>query len=156
MYMVNRCCLERLPGWVFWQLLTALTTSEGLAKGPYVAARVVFKPATFGMHGTEPLPHVHIHLGQPDSALSAVWFIFFVSFAFISCSSFLYSVSLVSYATVVHIEITFEMLFEHPLLILSHIIIVSSFYPLLSSFDDPSPISVSVISLHCSAVASVM
>src|SRR6218665_1922807 len=25
MYTVNRSCLERLPGWVFWQLLTALT-----------------------------------------------------------------------------------------------------------------------------------
>src|SRR6218665_2961239 len=25
-YTVNRCCLERLPGWVFWQLLTALET----------------------------------------------------------------------------------------------------------------------------------
>src|SRR6218665_2668626 len=23
-YTVNRSCLERLPGWVFWQLLTAL------------------------------------------------------------------------------------------------------------------------------------
>src|SRR6218665_4115898 len=26
-YTVNRSCLERLPGWVFWQLLTALETS---------------------------------------------------------------------------------------------------------------------------------
>jgi len=37
------------------------TVSEGLAKGPYVAARVRFKPTTFWMQGTKliiepPLP----------------------------------------------------------------------------------------------------
>ena len=35
--------------------------SEGLAKGPYVAARVGFEPVTFWMQGTEPTtepPHL--------------------------------------------------------------------------------------------------
>jgi len=30
------------------------TVSEGLAQGPYVAARVLFEPVTFWMQGTEP------------------------------------------------------------------------------------------------------
>ncbi len=30
------------------------TTSEGLAQGPYVAARVGFEPATFRTQGTKP------------------------------------------------------------------------------------------------------
>ena len=28
MYTVNRCCLHRLHGWVFWQLLTALVWND--------------------------------------------------------------------------------------------------------------------------------
>src|SRR6218665_3212495 len=35
-YTVNRCCLERLHGWVFWQLLTALALVHLWSSGSLV------------------------------------------------------------------------------------------------------------------------
>ena len=46
----------RQPGRAPHHVIQA-TTSEGLAQGPYVAARVRFEPATLRMQGTEPLNH---------------------------------------------------------------------------------------------------
>src|SRR6218665_1358893 len=51
------------------------TTSEGLAQGPYVVARVGFEPATFHTQGTEPAtepPHPTIHIRVKTATLCNV------------------------------------------------------------------------------------
>src|SRR6218665_978276 len=45
MYTVNRCCLEQLHGWVFWQLLTALSLSRMVVK-PHQAGEAYRREAS--------------------------------------------------------------------------------------------------------------
>ena len=47
-------CTALILRWSWHAEAPQATTSEGLAQGPYVAARVEFKPATFRTQGTEP------------------------------------------------------------------------------------------------------